>query len=188
MALTDQQKNDVNLNVPVWVNLLLKSGVPVNIVPLLIAQVIYESGWFSSRAYKLNKNPSGITWNNNYLQRPGTSIGIKRPTREGGNYVNFDSYETAVKDYLRILNRSGRQGRPIDATDPETFINRLKANNYFAGSITDYKRGINSILKNVNTVLDLEAVIKKKGINTAAINPIFILVIIGAVIGTVFKK
>jgi flagellum-specific peptidoglycan hydrolase FlgJ len=185
MSLSPNKQNAVKNNIPIWTELLLKNSVPPYIVKIILAQLVFESGWFLSRAYLLNKNPAGITWNSNYLKRSGTSIGIKR--KEGGNYVNFDNYETALKDYLRIINKNGSSGKPIEALSADDYVNRLKANNYFTADINEYKRGVNSILNNINTVLDLNAVIEKKKYNEASLSPL-LLILVGSVLAYFIKK
>lgn len=182
--MTEQEKINIsNLNVPMWANILLTNGVDPVVIPIIISQIIFESGWFKSAAYKLDHNPGGITWNNNYLHRPGASVGRQRA--EGGHYVHFNNYNDAALDYIRILNKAGSLGKPIDATTPLEYAKRLKANSYFTSPLIDYTNGINSINNKLKTWFDYAVLLKKKSsLNMAAINPI----IIGLAIGLLFFK
>jgi flagellum-specific peptidoglycan hydrolase FlgJ len=180
---TDQKRLNSIKNVPIWVNILQSDGVPDRVIPLIISQIIFETGWFNSTAYKKDNNPGGVTWNNNYLSRPGTSVGSKRPAREGGNYVKFVDYNTAAKDIIRILSKKATTnniGKPIEAVDALDFARRLKDNNYYTSKLIDYANGIKSINNRIEDWTNLTALLKKKSnTNLASINPLFILVIIG---------
>jgi flagellum-specific peptidoglycan hydrolase FlgJ len=179
MPITIEQKKTASIfNVPLWYNLLKKEGVNENILPYLLAQLALESNYFTSNVYKLNNNPAGITWNNNYLKRFGTSKGSARPASEGGVYVKFDTLETAAKDYLRIVNKTSKLGKPIEADTLENFVDRLKANGYFTDDKQKYKTGLISINKRLSSWNDYAALSKKKS-NLASINPIFLLLALG---------
>jgi hypothetical protein len=179
MPTTIEQKKTASiLNIPLWYNLLKNEGVNENILPYLLAQLALESNYFTSNVYKLNNNPAGITWNNNYLKRPGTNKGSARPVSEGGVYVKFDNLATAAKDYIRIVNKTSKLGKPIEADTLENFVDRLKANNYFISDKQKYKTGLISINNRLSTWNDYAALSKKKN-NLASITPIFILLAIG---------
>jgi flagellum-specific peptidoglycan hydrolase FlgJ len=183
--MTEAQKKIQSKLIPYWVALLKKNKVPDNIIPLLIAQIILESNWFSSNAYLKDNNPGGITWNNNYLKRPGSSIGIKRPVNEGGNYVNFKNFNFAVIDYLRILNRDTGSGKPIEAKDYIEYSKRLKANGYFASTLQSYIAGLKAQLKRMYNWFDVAALIKNNGSNMASLQILLIPIILGFLF---FKK
>jgi flagellum-specific peptidoglycan hydrolase FlgJ len=180
---TDQKRLNSIKNVPMWVNILKTNNVPDRVIPLIISQIIFETGWFNSTAYKKDNNPAGVTWNENYKSRTGTSIGSKRPAREGGNYVKFVDYNTAAKDIIRILSKKASTnniGKPIEAVDALDFARRLKDNNYYTSKLIDYANGIKSINNRIEDWTNLTALLKKKSnINLASINPLFILLIIG---------
>lgn len=179
MPTTIEQKKTASiLNVPLWYNLLKNEGVNENILPYLLAQLALESNFFTSNVYRLNNNPAGITWNTNYNKRPGTSKGSTRPASEGGVYVKFDTLQTAAKDYIRIVNKSSKLGKPIEADTLENFVDRLKANNYFTSDKQKYKTGLISINNRLSTWNDYASLSKKKN-NLARITPVFILLAIG---------
>jgi hypothetical protein len=150
-VLTEAEKKvQVDKWVPIWNNLLLKNGIPANKLPLVVSQIILESNWFTSNAYKFDNNPGGITWNANYAKRPGASIGRKRPAREGGNYVKFDSYDSAAKDYVRILNINRGFGKPIDSTNYIQYADILKKNGYYASPQRHYEGGLKAALTRIS--------------------------------------
>lgn len=184
MATIDEKKAAAQLAIPVWVSALKKNNVPENILTLVIAQMILETAYFTSNPYKLNKNPGGITWNNNYLKRPGTSKGSERPKDEGGNYVRFDNYDTAAKDYLRIINRL--PGKPITATNETDFAHRLALNGYFdikKTSEQSYLKNLKSIVKRLEDWTNITALIKKKNsLTMAGFSPVVIGLFIGFLI------
>ena len=186
MATTLQEKKTASiLYVPMWYNALKNQGVNENILPYLIAKLAYETDFFTSNVYKKNLNPGGISWNTNYLKRPGTSKGTQRPVRENDKpgvnqfYVKFDNVETAAKDYIRIINKKGRLGKPIEATDLDNFVDRLKANGYFTDSIQKYKAGLISVNKRLSTWNDYAAISKKKTSITANIGIFAVLLALG---------
>jgi hypothetical protein len=179
MATLEQKKTASIIYVPLLYKLLIDNKVNENIVPYLLAQMAFETAFFTDPKLQapLN-NPGGITWNPNYNKRPGTSKGSLRPPKEGGNYVKFDSLEVAIKDYLRIVNKKGPLGKPTEANTLENFVDRLKANGYFTDDKQKYKTGLISINKRLSTWNDYAAISKKKN-NLASITPIFILIALG---------
>ncbi len=183
--MTEGQKKIQSKLIPYWVALLKKNKVPDDIIPILISQIILESNWFSSNAYLKDNNPSGITWNNNYTKRPGATIGIKRPISEGGNYVHFKDFNSAVIDYLRILNRNTGSGKPIEAKDYIDYAKRLKANGFYASTSTSYIAGLKAQLKRMYNWFDVAALIKNNGSNIANLQILIIPIILGFLF---FKK
>ena len=180
MATTLEQKKTASiLYVPIIYNLLLENKVNENIVPYLIAQLAFETAFFTDPKLKTLNNPGGISWNPNYNKRPGTSKGSLRPPKEGGYYVKFDNLKTAIKDYIRIINKNGSLGRPIQADTLENFVDRLKANTYFTSPKEDYKRGLISINKRLSTWNDYAAISKKKTSLTANIGIFAVLLALG---------
>jgi len=187
MATIEQKKQASIIYVPLFYKLLLDNKVNENIVPYLLAQIAFESAFFTDPKLKTLNNPAGITWNVNYNKRSGTSKGSLRPPKEGGNYVKFDSLETAIKDYLRIVNKKGSLGKPTEASTLENFVDRLKANGYFTDDKQKYKTGLISINKRLSTWNDYASLSKKKS-NLAGITPIFILLAIGYIAKKYFVK
>jgi flagellum-specific peptidoglycan hydrolase FlgJ len=180
-ALEKDKQLSLQKNVPVIVNILQHYNVNPEVIPFIISKMILETNWFLSTAFKKNNNPGGITWDNNYLRRAGTSIGIKRPASEGGNYVHFINLDTAVKDYIRIISRS--PGEPIKATSPTDFAHRLKLNGYYKATEDSYTNTINSVYNRLQDATDIASLIKKKNsLNMAMLSPI----LIGLIVGTLF--
>lgn len=169
MPIPEQSKKaQGQKNIPFWTDLLIKNGVKPETVPFVLSQIILESDWFTSNAYIFDKNPAGITWNERYKTRPGATIGIKRPSREGGNYVHFATFNDAAKDLIRILSKqmpSNNLGRPIDSISYIDYAKRLKANGYYASSLNDYLGGLKAQLKRITSWFDIPSLIKKKRLN-----------------------
>lgn len=160
----EQKKKQVEKWAPYWTDLLLKNGVPANKIQLVLSQIIHESGWFTSAAYLLDKNPGGITWNPKYKNRPGASIGRKRPANETGNYVKFDSYDSAAKDYVRIINMDLGHGKPVDSTNYVQYADILKKNKYYTEKQKDYTGGLKAAFTRLDKWFSFENIKKKKRI------------------------
>ena len=181
-VLTEAQKQKQAKLIPGWIELLKKNKVPGTAIPLLLSQIILESNWFTSDPYLSDNNPAGITWNENYRNRPGTSIGRQRPIKEKegktNNYVHFQDFNYAVKDYIRVISQNGVLGKPIDSLNYIDYAKRLKANKYYTSSLEDYIGGMKAQIKRIYNWLDIEALIKKKTINKIFLGlvPIVILV------------
>jgi len=188
----EQKKIQVEKWVPYFYDLIQKNGVNETVIPLLISQIILESGYFNSSAFKLDFNPGGITWNKNFEKRPGASKGIARTKKEKGNYVHFNNYTDAITDYLRIINdkRAGNNiGKPIDATNYIDYATRLKANGYFGEEnintpggqkeLANYIAGMKAnITRNANWV-DWASLKKKDSLNMAGGPWILVLIVAG---------
>jgi flagellum-specific peptidoglycan hydrolase FlgJ len=188
MQLTEAQKKVQSKLIPYWVALLKKNKVPENTIPLLISQIILESNWFTSNPYLKDNNPAGITWNTNYTKRPGATIGIKRPPKEGGNYVHFKDFDSAVIDYLRILNKNGSAGKPIEATTYTDYAQRLGKNGYYDLKLTtieSYAAGLKAQIKRMYNWFDIAALIKNNSSNIASLQILLIPIILGFLF---FKK
>jgi len=182
-VLTEAQKKIQSKLIPYWIDLLKKNKVPESAIPFLISQIILESNWFTSDPYLLDNNPGGITWNVNYKKRPGASIGRKRPSNEQdpriktNNYVHFDSYDSAAKDYVRIVNINGPAGKPVDSTTYQDYAKRLKVNGYYKSKESEYSAGLKAQLKRIYNWLDIESLITKKSIKLLlGLVPIVIIV------------
>jgi flagellum-specific peptidoglycan hydrolase FlgJ len=183
--LTEAQKKVQAKFIPYWVGLLKNNKVPDDVIPLLLSQIIFESNWFTSNAYKLDNNPGGITWNENYRKRPGASIGIERPKKEKegktNNYVHFDTFDSAAKDYVRIIKINAGAGRPIDSTNYVDYARRLKVNKYYRSNESDYAAGLKAQIKRIYNYIDIESLIKKKAKTNLLLGglvPILIVIIL----------
>ena len=165
MGLTKEQIFRVQTEVPRWVELLKKYKIPDYIIPYMIGQSINETGWFSNTSYNLDRNPGGITWSDKYIKyanlRPGTSKGTARGKTEGGNYVHYDSWDNAAKDWIRVLNQDTGSGKPLQASNIDEYVQRLIANKYMKDS-TGYLKNMKGILKLMNPHIDIAGLIKKK--------------------------
>jgi flagellum-specific peptidoglycan hydrolase FlgJ len=186
-ALEKDKQLALQKYVPVLVNILQHNNVSDDIIPFIIAKMILETGWFTSKPFIIDNNPGGISWNDNYFKRPGASIGLKRPEKEReknakyNNYVHFINLDTAVKDYIRIISKT--PGEPIKAKTATDFAARLKQNGYYKSTQESYTNTLNSVYNRIQEATDIASLIKKKNsLNMASLSPI----LIGLILGTLF--
>lgn len=164
MALSKEQIARVQTEVPRWVELLKNQKVQDYLIPYCIAQIITETGWFNNKSYKLDRNPGGVTWSKNYINnpnRPGTSKGTARPAAEGGNYVHFDTWNNAARDYTRVLKIDKGLGKPLEAANITDYVARLIKNGYMANS-AGYLKSMQGVLRLLTPHIDVATLIKKK--------------------------
>jgi len=121
------------------------------VITYALAQTMLESDWMTSRVANVDNNYSGIQWINKPYQN--ATKGSPIPASEGkGFYAHFSTFRDWAKNYLRILSlNTGGQGRPIDATTAQQFVDRLKANHYFTSD--NYYFAFNAALRKVGDAL-----------------------------------
>jgi len=117
------------------------------VITYALAQTMLESDWMTSRVANVDKNYSGIQWINKPYQN--ATKGLPIPASEGkAYYAHYPIFRDWAKDYLRVLSlNTGGQGRPIDATTAQQFVDRLKANHYFTSD--NYYNAFNAALRKV---------------------------------------
>jgi len=178
---TNQSRSLVNT--PMWVDIFLKNKVDPTLIPLLISQIILESGWYSSDAYNLDNNPGGITWSSKYLNRPGTSKGRKRK-EDNNHYVRFENFDAAAKDYIRVISQKYKAnfiGRPIDQRNIDDYAHALKLNEYYVNPADwhVYANTMKSVAARNQQWNDVASLLKKNNsLNMAGLNPVIILFIL----------
>lgn len=118
-------------------------NVAPSVVPLLVAQVAYETSDFKSKLLQDHNNASGIVWTGKASQKNATK-GRPLPEAPQYNYAKFDTLNDWARDYIRVLNL---RAKPIQATSPDDFITRLKKNGYFTAPVEQYKKGFERYLK-----------------------------------------
>lgn len=117
---------------------LLSRGFDIDSAKIIVSQKAFESNGFNSNVAQKNNNLGGITWNNNYKNRPGASMGTPRPKNEGGYYVKFDTISNYLTDAIRILNNMGLS----NIKDISQFAKIAKQKNYYMSSEVSYKAGL----------------------------------------------
>lgn len=130
------------------VNLFKTNGFSTTIIPFAVAQIMHETGGKLDRPLEVQDfNISGIR----FVGQKGATKGVTRPVKEWANknipeyYAKYSNYDAWAKDYKRILSSNrGLKGKPIEATNLQQFIDRLRANYYFADNPTAYG---NALLK-----------------------------------------
>ena len=120
-------------------NKLIEAGVtdPIKL-KIVLAQVLHETGNFTkkSNVYIKNNNASGIKWLNAPRQKnasKGTLVPPGERSKTNPNwslnwYAKFNTIGDWAVDLVRILKFGAK---PIDATTPEDFVQRLSKNRYF---------------------------------------------------------
>lgn len=146
--------------------LVKHAGISRTVAPWAAMQIMYESaaagkGPFTSNLYKTHRNPGGIKY---YKGQPGATQGNKSP--EGNFYAKFDSPQSALKEYGRILNK--KPGVPAKATSFDDYVDRLKLNNYFTDDKGRYKKNMQAMLKYTGTMVIPAAQKRATAINKQA--------------------
>ena len=136
--------------------LLIEAGFPDNSIMFALAQACFESGsmTFDSAVALQNNNLTGIIFANQPYQHNATQ-GIAKPANEQvGHYAHFATLLDWANDFKRIVHAQfpgwNTEGRPIEATDIETYVRRLKLNHYFESSEADYLAGLQHYLNQLN--------------------------------------
>lgn len=120
---------------------------------LVLAQVLYETGFFSSTSnvFDLNNNASGVIYTGSVAQLKNNAIkGSKRMKIEGGYYAKFPTLTDWANEHLRVLNR---KTMPLMAIDTNDFATRLKQNNYYTDGIENYRKGVNMYFNIINKLV-----------------------------------
>lgn len=130
---------------------LINAGFTEPQLTFAIAQLLYETGRFSTKSSvaKLNNNYTGIKWLNAKRQKAtkGTPVPVNERSKTNPNwplnwYAKFENFDDWAVDFKRILSlKRSSLGRPIEATDLKTYVQRLKANEYFGGYESSYLKG-----------------------------------------------
>jgi len=144
-------KEPVRLKLFVIMDALKKAGLNDLQIKLALAQILLETGQFSSKSnvFKLNNNFTGIKFINKKHQEatkgspvpPGERI--KPDTSPINFYAKFNDIGAWAKDYIRILNL---KGKPIDANSIDEFHAKLTANKYYD---TSKQKNIDNYLKSL---------------------------------------
>jgi len=133
---------------------LIANGLTGSSLKLALAQLLVETGNFSSKSKvaTLNTNYSGIKFINKpyQLATKGSPVPaserVQPETSAYNFYAKFDSPEAWAKDFKRILSLGIK--KPLLALSTVEYVKRLKNNRYFGGNEATY-------LKNINYYFDL---------------------------------
>lgn len=136
-------------------NYLIDLGLNDLQLRLVLAQVLYETGQFTSKSKiaELNNNFSGIKYICKPTIQKNATKGSQVPPNERltpdtciNYYAKFPSYKDWAIDYIRILSLKRQKntlGRPIDAENAADFVARLGQNGYFdVKGIKNYTAGV----------------------------------------------
>lgn len=137
-----------------FVNVFTKAGANPAILPYLVAQVAHETGNFKSKLLRDHNNGSGITWINNPKIQKNATKGRPLPEDPRYFYAKFDTLQDWANDHVRILSR---KSKPIQATNVDDFVNRLKADKYFTAPIEVYKKAVAKFYNKFKDILPTPA-------------------------------
>lgn len=124
---------------------LIKSGLKEPVLKFALAQILFETGRFTSnsKVSALNTNYSGIKWLNKAYQKASRGS-LAPPSERVSNinspvnyYAKFDSIDDYAKDFVRIISlqrAANLSGKPVTASTLNAYVDRLALNNYFDGS------------------------------------------------------
>lgn len=137
----------------------------------IVAQSAFESAYWTSNVYIKNLNGYGMKMpyvrKSPYILGPGTPA----PAGEGGGYyAKFSSIENSAKDFLHWFNYVG--GKWANMTTDERFVDFLKSKQYFQGTLSSYKAGVDRLTR------ELGAYIKKNDSPLIGLAALALLVII----------
>lgn len=116
---------------PVWSN---------NVVSMITAQAMHETGVFTSRLYKEQNNLFGMR---HPTIRSTTSVG------EEAGYARFANLEDSVKDLVLYFDEFKYPKRYEDVA---AYVKALKGRGYFTAPYVDY---FNAVRKHYNVVREL---------------------------------
>lgn len=136
------------------VKALILAGMKPEFLPIAIAQIAHETAGFTSNVAITCNNLSGIKYIGKSYQNATKCTG----SPEGNSYAKFENYTAWAADYIRILSNGYR---PIDAKNVNDFAYRLKQNNYYTDTVTNYTAGLNAWLDRFSEVIELA---KKKAV------------------------
>lgn len=106
----------------------------------ILTQMWAESYWGKSNVGQKNNNWSGITWPYKGDSSVKKYKGTKRPAREGGNYVKWDSVEDYLVDHFYLF-REGGYYKVRNKTSINGFINGLVTSSRGGEARANYAEG-----------------------------------------------
>lgn len=128
---------------------LINAGAPEDKMKWLLAQVLHETGVFTSKSKvaAANNNFTGIKFLNKSHQK--ATRGTRAPkseqkppeNRPGNFYAKFETPTDWARDYLRIITTWGTKPL-ITAVDMADYVKKLKQNSFFGGSEDVYLRSM----------------------------------------------
>lgn len=126
------------------------AGKPV--LAYMIAQVMLESGDFTSNLSRIFHNLSGIRPNKHGFTNGATDM--SGPFKKKNEFATYANDTMWAKDYIRILQMP--PGVPINATSANDFYTRLARNGYFLPSEGEqYKKLFNAKIKLFNHLVTM---------------------------------
>ena len=123
------------------INKIIELCRKYHIMPsFILTQMWAESYWGKSNVGQKNNNWSGITWPYKGDSSVKKYKGTKRPAREGGNYVKWDSVEDYLVDHFYLF-REGGYYKVRNKTSINGFINGLVTSSRGGEARANYAEG-----------------------------------------------
>jgi len=150
-------KEPVRAKLFVIIDALKKEGLSDIQIKLALAQILHETGQFSSKSnvFKLNNNLTGIKFLNKSYQDATKGSPVppgeqeKPETKSTNFYAKFKDIGAWAKDYIRILNI---KNKPINSNSIDEFHAKLTDNKYYD---TRKQKNIDNYLKSLRYFYNL---------------------------------
>ena len=116
----------------------------------LTAQIVQETGLKSSLLLNHN-NPGGIQWVNKGYQRnavKGPAFPASETKGKPAFYATFATLDDGLRDMVRITYKALTK-----SNTPEAYVDSLKAQGYFQGDLTIYKKNVRAAYDNLDKLL-----------------------------------
>lgn len=128
----------------------LKSlGLSVHMAKILLAQIIHETGFFTSRAYLQFNNVAGIVYINHSLQSG------KGGTETGGNngfaYASYKHPNDSIKHLLIVIKNARYKLTLSDTLTPAAYALALRTGGFYAAPLSAYSNAIQKYYKLFST-------------------------------------
>jgi uncharacterized FlgJ-related protein len=127
-------------NAQFFADLMSSTGVPRAAIPFVVAQIAHESANFTSNLLDTHNNASGVTYNAKWQKN--AQRGEALPENPNVYYAKFNSIQDWAKAYYHIIKR--KINNPLEATDIEDYVTRLRSHNYFTDTVDNYLHGLNA--------------------------------------------
>jgi len=109
----------------------------INLAMILTAQAMHETGLFTSKIFRENKNLFG-------MRQPRT----RETTSKGelNTYASYESYQDSVLDLLMWLSYNSIEPAEMSVKD---YVSAIKGKSYFEDKLTTYYSAVNKHFNNL---------------------------------------
>lgn len=117
---------------------------------LLTAQIVQETG-LKSRLLLEHNNPGGLMFVNRGYQKnavQGPAFPANETKGKPAFYASFKTLDDGLRDMVRVTYPA-----LVKSNTPEAYADSLKAQNYFKGDLTIYKKNVRAAYDNLDKLL-----------------------------------